>query len=60
VEARTSAHRLRASGGYDEEDLPTAATMSIEIDVLPLAENNEETARLADMIEGGGWRTLVV
>jgi hypothetical protein len=26
--------------------------MSIEVDILPLAETNEETARLADLIEG--------
>jgi hypothetical protein len=26
--------------------------MSVEIDVLPIAESNEETARLADLIEG--------
>lgn len=31
--------------------------MSIEIDVLPIADSNEETARLADLIEGvaGEW-----
>jgi hypothetical protein len=26
--------------------------MSVEIDVLPIAEGNAETARLADLIEG--------
>jgi hypothetical protein len=26
--------------------------MSIEVDILPIAEGNEETARLADLIEG--------
>lgn len=26
--------------------------MAIEVDILPLAETNEETARLADLIEG--------
>ena len=26
--------------------------MSVEVDVLPIAESNEETARLADLIEG--------
>ena len=26
--------------------------MSIEVDILPIAENNDETARLADLIEG--------
>ncbi|AIY17488.1 hypothetical protein GUY44_05145 [Pimelobacter simplex] len=39
-------------GTYREEDLPNEATMSLEIDVLPLAGTNEETARLADVIEG--------
>jgi hypothetical protein len=39
-------------GTYREDQLPVAATMSIEIDVLPIAESNEETARLADLIEG--------
>lgn len=39
-------------GTYREEDLPAAAAMSIEVDILPIAETNEETARLADMIEG--------
>lgn len=35
-------------GTYREDQLPEAATMSIEIDVLPSADSNEETARLAD------------
>lgn len=39
-------------GTFDENQLPPAATMSVEIDVLPIAEGNEETARLADLIEG--------
>lgn len=39
-------------GTFREEDLPSAATMSVEIDVLPIAADNEETARLADLIEG--------
>ncbi len=39
-------------GTYREDQLPTAATMSIEIDVLPIAETNAETARLADLVEG--------
>ena len=39
-------------GTYDESQLPAAATMSIEIDVLPIADSNEATARLADLIEG--------
>lgn len=39
-------------GTYDESELPAAATMSIEVDILPIADTNEETARLADLIEG--------
>lgn len=39
-------------GTYDETQLPAAATMSIEVDILPIADTNEETARLADLIEG--------
>ena len=44
-------------GTFHEEDLPPVATMSIEIDILPIAKDNEETARLADLIEGvaGEW-----
>ena len=39
-------------GTYDESQLPTEATMSIEVDILPMADTNAETARLADLIEG--------
>ncbi|SDJ09259.1 hypothetical protein SAMN05444157_1696 [Frankineae bacterium MT45] len=39
-------------GTYREDELPAAATMSIEIDILPIADTNEETGRLADLIEG--------
>lgn len=39
-------------GTFREEELPRAATMSAEIDVVPMAEDNEETGRLADIIEG--------
>lgn len=39
-------------GTYDESELPTAATMSVEIDILPIADTNDETAHLADLIEG--------
>lgn len=47
-------------GTYTEDQLPEAATMSIEIDVLPIADSNEETARLADLIEGvaGEWSSF--
>lgn len=39
-------------GTFAEEDLPVTATMSLEVDVLPIAEDDEETARMADLIEG--------
>lgn len=39
-------------GTYDERQLPAEATMSVEVDILPIAESNNETARLADLIEG--------
>jgi hypothetical protein len=44
-------------GSYQEDELPSEATMSVEIDILPLADTDAETARLADRIEGvaGEW-----
>lgn len=44
-------------GTFTEDQLPPEATMSIEIDILPIADDNDETARLADLIEGiaGEW-----
>ena len=39
-------------GSFREDELPGQATMSSEIDILPIADSNEETARLADRIEG--------
>ena len=39
-------------GTYREDQLPADATMSVEVDILPVAADNEETARLADLIEG--------
>ena len=39
-------------GTFREDQLPAAATMSAEIDILPIANDNDETARLADLIEG--------
>lgn len=39
-------------GTYDERELPAAATMSVEVDILPIADNNDEVGRLADLIEG--------
>jgi hypothetical protein len=39
-------------GTYREDELPVRATMSAEVDILPIADSNEETAQLADLIEG--------
>jgi len=39
-------------GTFREDQLPADATMSVEIDILPIADDNAETARLADLIEG--------
>ncbi|APE36399.1 hypothetical protein BOX37_23470 [Nocardia mangyaensis] len=39
-------------GSFREAELPADATMSMEVDILPIADDNEETARLADLIEG--------
>jgi len=44
-------------GTFTEDQLPAEATMSTEIDILPLGEDGDDTARLADLIEGiaGEW-----
>jgi hypothetical protein len=39
-------------GTFREDELPAAATMSVEIDILPIADDNAEIKRLADLIEG--------
>jgi hypothetical protein len=39
-------------GAFREDELPVQATMSGEIDILPIADSNEETEQLADLIEG--------
>lgn len=39
-------------GTFSEDQLPAAATMSLEVDILPIADDNVEPARLADLIEG--------
>lgn len=39
-------------GTYREDQLPADATMSVEVDILPVAVDDEETARLSDLIEG--------
>src|SRR5436305_4736570 len=44
-------------GSFTEDELPPEATRSVEIDILPLADGDAETARLVDLIEGvaGEW-----
>jgi hypothetical protein len=39
-------------GTFREDELPRQATMSGEIDILPIADSNEETMQLSDRIEG--------
>ena len=39
-------------GTFREDELPVAATVSAEVDILPIADSSEETAQLADRIEG--------
>lgn len=39
-------------GTFREDQLPPNATMSIEVDILPIADDNDETGRLADLIAG--------
>ncbi|MGH8993633.1 MAG: ferredoxin [Acidimicrobiia bacterium] len=39
-------------GTFREDELPAEATMSVEIDILPIADGNAEIKRLADLIEG--------
>ena len=39
-------------GTYGEDELPATATMSGEVDILPIAGDNAETMHLADLIEG--------
>lgn len=38
-------------GTFPEEALPAEATMSLEVDVLPIADDDAEAVRLGDMIE---------
>lgn len=38
-------------GTYREEDLPSEATMPLEVDILPIADDNDEVLRLGDALE---------
>jgi len=39
-------------GTYPEYELPFAATRSLEVDILPITDDNNETMQLADLIFG--------
>lgn len=39
-------------GSYEDHQLPAEATMSVEVDVLPIAEDPADVTRLADLVEG--------
>jgi uncharacterized nucleotidyltransferase DUF6036 len=39
-------------GTYPEYELPSAATSSLEVDILPITDDNNETIQLADLIVG--------
>lgn len=39
-------------GTFRKDQLPADATMSVEVDILPIADDSDETAHLADLIEG--------
>lgn len=39
-------------GTFREDQLPAEATMSVEVDILPIADGDQEIERLADLIEG--------
>lgn len=47
-------------GSVTEDRLPAQATMSLEVDILPIADDEATTAELADRIEGvaGEWSTF--
>jgi hypothetical protein len=39
-------------GTYPEYELPLAATSSLEVDILPITDDNDDTIQLADLIVG--------
>lgn len=39
-------------GTFQEGELPGDATMSMEVDILPISDDADEVERLADQIEG--------
>lgn len=56
-------------GTFPEDQLPADATMSVEVDILPIADDNHDIVCLADLIDGvdlktsalpEGWRDRLV
>jgi hypothetical protein len=39
-------------GTYDEKQLPADATMSLEVDILPISNDDVQTAQMADLLHG--------
>jgi len=39
-------------GSFNEEQLPAAATISREVDILPISDDDAKTAEMADLLEG--------
>ena len=39
-------------GSYDEGQLPPDATMSLEVNILPISNDEAETEKMADLLEG--------
>jgi hypothetical protein len=46
-------------GSFREDELPADATMSVEVDILPIADSNDETARLAARAVAAGLEESV-
>lgn len=55
--SESSGQATCSSAQQGKDELPIAATMSVEVDVPPIADSNAMTAQLADPIEGvaGKW-----
>jgi len=47
-------------GTFAEDELPFYATRSLEIDVLPIADDDGEIVRLADVIDGVAGEFLAI
>lgn len=47
-------------GSFHEDQLPIEATMSLEIDILPMSDSEDDTARLADLHRRGRGGVLAI